>query len=96
MENDNAQAPRLNLLPILLIGLILFVLFKVDFKSAVESPQFQKNISYVTNAFTGVFVKYQSKAKDLFFKNGSFVPSVQITVPGVSGAPTPSSNSSQN
>jgi hypothetical protein len=72
-QNTNPQTiqkhqPRLNILPIVLIGAILFLLFKVDIKSAIESPQFQKNILYIKTTAQRILPKLPKINADNFKK----------------------------
>lgn len=72
MNNDETK-PRLHIhtggLVILII--IMFILFKVDIKEKINSPQFQKNITYIENTAKNIWDKYIGKtlkngAKNLF------------------------------
>ena len=59
---------RFNLMPIILIGAIIFILFRTDMKSFFESEQFKKNTNYIKTSITNVWNKYSEKAKLDFFK----------------------------
>ena len=47
--NDDERKPRLhlNVGGLIILIIILLILFKVDIKSKIQSPQFQKNINYI-------------------------------------------------
>lgn len=47
--NDDERKPRLHVHTggLIIFIIILLILFKVDLKSKIQSPQFQKNISYI-------------------------------------------------
>lgn len=69
-ENTQNQPPvkhhsRLNVLPILIIAGILYLLFKVDLNSVVNSPQFQKNILYIKTSAQNLLPKTNIDAKSL-------------------------------
>ncbi|NCU28137.1 MAG: hypothetical protein EOM85_00465 [Candidatus Moranbacteria bacterium] len=72
MENESKK-PRIQIrlggLVILII--IALILFKVDIKDKIESPQFQKNVTYITAFAKDVWQNYialplQSKANTWF------------------------------
>jgi hypothetical protein len=47
--NDDERKPRLHIHTggLIIFIIIILILFKVDIKSKIQSPQFQKNISYI-------------------------------------------------
>ncbi len=62
MDNNNNRPSRLH---IHLGGLVIFIiiilmLFKVDLRSAISSPRFQQNISYVKEQSLNIWDKYLS------------------------------------
>ncbi len=106
MEENNTQKQddhvHINVLPLLLIGLIIFGLFRVDLKTFFNSPQLKKNIAYIENIFNGNFHKITTKANETFIKNsGGIMPSnfilPNLSVPNV-GLPinTENNNSLNN
>jgi len=64
MNSDDERKPRLHIHTggLIILILILLILFKVDIKSKIESPQFQKNWNYI-----------EEKVKD-FWKNSILDP----------------------
>ena len=64
MSSDDERKPRLHIHTggLIILILILLILFKVDIKSKIESPQFQKNWNYI-----------EEKIKD-FWKNSILDP----------------------
>lgn len=42
---------------VIVVIIIILVLFKVDIKSKIDSPQFQKNITYVEDFFVNFYNK---------------------------------------
>ena len=71
--NDDEKKSRLHihLGGLVIIIIIILILFKVDIKSKIESPQFQKNYSYITEQVKTFWQKYisgpiKSKTGDLF------------------------------
>lgn len=72
MEHDERK-PRLHIhlggLVVLII--ITLILFKVDIRSKIQSPQFQSNLSYIIEQTKTIWQKYivepiRSKTKDAF------------------------------
>jgi hypothetical protein len=56
---------------LVILIIILLVLFKVDIKSKIKSPQFQKNITYIEDTAKDLYKKYivdpfKIKASDMF------------------------------
>lgn len=71
--NDDERKPRLHIHTggIIILIIIIFILFKVDIKSKIKSPQFQENYTYLTNEAKIFWDKYisiplKSKAGTLF------------------------------
>ncbi len=62
--NDDERKPKIHIHTggLIILIIILIVLFKVDILSTVKSPQFQKNITYITE-----------KTKDIW-ENGIMEP----------------------
>lgn len=62
MENQNNQ-PRIkiSLGGFVVLIILALILFKVDIKDKVESPQFKKNLSYVTNQIKDLWLEYVIK-----------------------------------
>jgi len=60
--SDDERKPRLHIhLGGLVILIIIFLLlFKVDLRSKIDSPQFQKNLDYVTEEVKFIWQKYIS------------------------------------
>jgi hypothetical protein len=54
----------INLLPIILIAVIIYIIIKVDIQSVFESEQFKKNKSYVQNLI-------KTEVGEKFFKTSS-------------------------
>jgi len=74
MDKDERK-PRLHvhLGGLIILIIILLVLFKVDIRSKIKSPQFQANISYIEDQAKTIWQKYISgplriKAKDFFIE----------------------------
>ena len=71
--NDDERKPRLHIHfgGLIILVIILLILFKVDIKSKIKSPQFQKNITYIEDTVKGFYTKYlvepfKTKAGDVF------------------------------
>ena len=71
--NDDERKPRLHIHfgGLIILVIILLILFKVDIKSKIKSPQFQKNITYIEDTVKGLYTKYlvepfKTKAGDVF------------------------------
>ena len=71
--SDDERKPRLHIHMggLIILVIILLVLFKVDIKSKIKSPQFQKNITYIEDTVKGLYKKYvvdpfKIKASDMF------------------------------
>jgi hypothetical protein len=56
---------HINLGGLVVIIIIVLILFKVDIKSKINSPQFQKNITYIEDFFKGI---WEDKIKGNFEK----------------------------
>lgn len=70
---EEEKKPRLHIHTggLIILIIILLILFKVDIKSKIESPQFQKNIAYIEGKFRSFWEDYflspfKSKASDMF------------------------------
>lgn len=55
---------------VIIIIIVILVLFKVDIKSKINSPQFQKNITYVEDFFVNFYEKnikgfFEKSVKDI-------------------------------
>lgn len=57
MDNDNNKRGGLhiNIGGLIIVVIILLILFKVDIKEKIQSPQFQKNITYVEDFFKDIW-----------------------------------------
>lgn len=57
--NDDERKPRLhiNIGGLIILIIIVLILFKVDIKSKIKSPQFQKNITYIEDTVKGFYAK---------------------------------------
>jgi len=68
MSDEEKPKPSLHvhLGGLVIILIIFFILFKVDIKSKINSPQFQKNITYIENFFKNI---WEEKLKTPF-ENG--------------------------
>lgn len=71
--NDDERKPRLHVHfgGLIILAIILLILFKVDIKDKIKSPQFQKNVTYIEDTVKGLYTKYlvepfKTKAVDLF------------------------------
>lgn len=60
--NDDERKPRLHVHTggLIILIIIILILFKVDIKSKITSPQFQKNYTYIENQVTSFWQKYVS------------------------------------
>lgn len=78
--NNDERKPRLHIHfgGLIIIIIIILILFKVDLKSKIQSPQFQKNINYIEELFINLWHKYipdnltnksSTLLKDLFNKS---------------------------
>lgn len=73
MSNDDERKPRLHIHTggLIILVIILLILFKVDIKSKIESPQFQKNWNYISKKVKDF---WQNSILDpLKLKAGSFM-----------------------
>ncbi len=52
---------------LIIVVIILLILFKVDIKSKIDSPQFQKNITYVENVWKENIIKPIKEKLSKFF-----------------------------
>ncbi len=61
MDKDERK-PRLHIHMggLIVLIIILLILFKVDIKSKIKSPQFQSNVSYIEEEIKTVWQKYIS------------------------------------
>lgn len=73
--SDDERKPRLHVHTggIIILIIILLILFKVDIKSKIKSPQFQKNITYIEETAKNFYKKYISdplkiKANNFFIE----------------------------
>jgi len=59
---DDERKPRLHIHTggLIILIIIILILFKVDIKSKIKSPQFQKNITYIENTVKDFWQKYVS------------------------------------
>lgn len=72
MENEkNKPRMHVHLGGFVILIILALILFKVDIKSKIESEQFQKNLSYVTDKAGELWKKYISDP--LKSKTGDFV-----------------------
>lgn len=60
--NSDERKPRLHIHigGLIIIIIILLILFKVDIRSKIKSPQFQKNITYIETEIKTFWKKYIS------------------------------------
>jgi len=72
MNNDERKSRlHIHLGGLIILIIILLILFKVDIKSKIQSPQFQKNYSYMEEQVKTFWQKYisgpiKAKTGDLF------------------------------
>lgn len=73
--SDDERKPRLHIHTggIIILIIILLVLFKVDIKSKIKSPQFQKNVTYIEETFKNFYKKFitdplKNKANNFFIE----------------------------
>jgi len=59
MDNDERK-PRLHIHTggLIILVIIILILFRVDIKSKIKSPQFQKNITYIEETVKNFWYKY--------------------------------------
>lgn len=60
-DSEHPSRIHIHLGGLIIIIIILLVLFKVDIQEKIQSPQFQKNITYVEEQIKGVWDKYLKK-----------------------------------
>ncbi|MCC6323731.1 hypothetical protein IT400_02975 [Candidatus Nomurabacteria bacterium] len=58
----------LNFLPLIIIGIIVFVFVRYDLKSIFESEQFNRNVNYIKGYFTTTIGKYSGEVEANFLK----------------------------
>lgn len=58
--SDDERKPRLHIHTggLILFIIIILILFKVDIKSKIQSPQFQKNIAYIEEKAQDIWNNY--------------------------------------
>jgi hypothetical protein len=71
MADEQKSRLHIHLGGLVILIVIILVLFKIDIKSKIQSPQFQKNITYIEEQVKVVWNKYildpiKSKAGNLF------------------------------
>ena len=71
MTDERKPRFHVNILGLVILIIIILVLFKVDIKSKIKSPQFQENITYVEEQAKTIWQKYiigpiKSKVGQLF------------------------------
>jgi len=71
--NDDERKPRshFHIGGIIILIIIIIILFKVDIKAKLNSPEFQKNITYIKTEATNLYKKYlldpfKIKANEVF------------------------------
>ena len=75
--NDDERKPRFHIHTggLIIFIIILLVLFKVDIVSKVQSPQFQKNITYITEQskkiITDIVDPIKKRLIDFFVNTGN-------------------------
>lgn len=68
-EEEPKSRLHIHLGGLIIVIIIILVLFKVDIKEKIESPQFQKNISYIEDIWQErISIPLREKAS-FFFKN---------------------------
>jgi len=60
-EEGHHSRLHIHLGGLFIIIIILLILFKVNLKGVIKSPQFQENISYLEEQATNVWTKYLEK-----------------------------------
>lgn len=72
MDNDERK-PRfhINIGGLIILIIIIIVLFKVDIKSKIQSPQLKENITYIETSIKNLWQKYiltpvKSKTGEIF------------------------------
>ena len=58
MSDERKPRLHINIGLLIIITIIVLILFKVDIKSKIKSPQFQENITYVEGQFKNTWQKY--------------------------------------
>lgn len=54
-EENKKGGLHVHLGGLIIIIIIILILFKVDLKEKIQSPQFQKNITYIENFFKNIW-----------------------------------------
>ena len=70
-DGERKSRLHIHLGGLVILIIIILVLFKVDIKSKIQSPQFQKNYTYISTQITNAWQRYvlgplKTKAGDLF------------------------------
>jgi hypothetical protein len=60
-EEKKDSGLHIHLGGLVIVIIILLLIFKVDFKKNIDSPQFQKNVSYLEEKSKNIWDKYLSK-----------------------------------
>jgi len=70
-EDETKPKSHLHLGGVIILIIIVVILFKVDIKEKINSPEFQKNINYIKTEATNLYKKYildpfKTKAGEVF------------------------------
>jgi hypothetical protein len=70
-EDETKPKSHLHLGGIIIVIIIIIILFKVDIKAKLNSPEFQKNITYIKTEVMSLYKKYildpfKIKANEVF------------------------------
>lgn len=64
MEEEKKKSRlHINIGGLIVLIILALLLFKVDLKSKIQSPQFQKNITYITDQIKGFYTNISDKIK---------------------------------
>lgn len=61
-----------NIVPLIIIGLVIYIIAYVDLRSFFESEQLKKNVSYIKNLVNTTIDKYSTEFKSIDF-GGNFL-----------------------
>ena len=62
---QNTSHGRFNILPLIVLGLIIYIIAYVDLRSFFESEQLNKNVAYIKGIITSTINRYSTDLKSI-------------------------------
>lgn len=69
MKIKNHNQGFMRLIGLLVFAFLIFAFFRIDFKSAWNNPQFQKNLNFIETSAENIWHSYFEKPALYFFNN---------------------------